>query len=237
MADDGWEASAEAWIASQGERGDFGREHVLDPVMLERVVLEPVPRALDVGSGEGRFCRLLRAKGIDAVGVEPTATLRDEALRRDPGGDYRDGRGEALDFADDSFDLVVSYLTLIDMADFRTAFAEMTRVLVPGGRLLIANLNGFVTAKPHGWYRDTDGRRLHYPVDDYSTERADWVEWSGIRIRNWHRPLSAYMKALVELGMTLTFFDEPLPRSGDAEMQARYARVPWFHVMEWRKSG
>jgi hypothetical protein len=34
--DDGWEQSAGAWIASIGEKGDWGREHVLDPVMLER---------------------------------------------------------------------------------------------------------------------------------------------------------------------------------------------------------
>jgi hypothetical protein len=36
----GWEPSAQAWIASmgeRGERGDWRREHVLDPVMLSRV--------------------------------------------------------------------------------------------------------------------------------------------------------------------------------------------------------
>ena len=45
-----------------------------------------------------------------------------------------------------SFDLVVSYLTLVDIADFRTAIGEMTRVLKPGGALLIANLTGFTSA-------------------------------------------------------------------------------------------
>ena len=33
----GWEPSAQAWIDSMGERGDWAREHVLDPVMLGRV--------------------------------------------------------------------------------------------------------------------------------------------------------------------------------------------------------
>jgi hypothetical protein len=33
----GWEDSANAWIAAMGERGDFGRKHVLDPVMMERI--------------------------------------------------------------------------------------------------------------------------------------------------------------------------------------------------------
>jgi hypothetical protein len=36
-----------------GERGDWGREHVLDPVMLERVSARRFGSALDVGCGEG----------------------------------------------------------------------------------------------------------------------------------------------------------------------------------------
>ncbi len=32
----GWQASANAWIADMGEHGDFGRRCVLAPVMLPR---------------------------------------------------------------------------------------------------------------------------------------------------------------------------------------------------------
>jgi hypothetical protein len=32
----GWDQSARARIASMGERGDWARQHVVDPVMLER---------------------------------------------------------------------------------------------------------------------------------------------------------------------------------------------------------
>lgn len=53
---DGWHQSAEAWIASMGERGDWGREHILDPAMLARIDLQRFKCALDVGCGEGRFC-------------------------------------------------------------------------------------------------------------------------------------------------------------------------------------
>ena len=52
---------------------------------------------------------------------------------------------------------------------------------------------------------------------------------------NWHRPLSAYMRELIAQGLTLTFFDEPQPRSGESEQQARYRRAPLFMVMEWRR--
>src|SRR5215475_15703711 len=33
--DNGWDRSASSWIAAMGEQGDWGREHVLDPIMLK----------------------------------------------------------------------------------------------------------------------------------------------------------------------------------------------------------
>jgi SAM-dependent methyltransferase len=232
----GWEQSARAWIAAMGERGDWSREHVLDPVMLERVRGRGFRRALDVGCGEGRFCRMLAAAGIAATGIDPTRALLDQARLRDPSGDYREGRAEDLPFAAASFDLVVSYLTLIDIPDFRAAIGEMARVLKPGGSLLIANLTGFTSAcAVQGWVRDEAGRRMHYPVDRYLEEFAEWVDWDGIRIENWHRPLSAYMASLLGNGLQLQSFAEPGPVSGDPDRQAVYRRVPWFLVMEWRR--
>ncbi|MBR0872743.1 class I SAM-dependent methyltransferase [Bradyrhizobium tropiciagri] len=234
--DNGWDASAQAWIESQGERGDWGREHVLDPVMLDRIGRGRFGNALDVGCGEGRFCRILKTAGVSPIGIEPTAALLDAARQRDPSGDYRRGRAEQLEFADASFDLVVSYITLVDIPDFRSAIREMARVVRPGGSLLIANLTGFTSAgAEQGWIRDEAGRRLHFPVDRYLEEFSMSFAWAGIRIENWHRPLSDYMTALLEQGLQLTFFAEPAPVSGDEAHQADFRRVPWFVVMEWQR--
>lgn len=218
-----------------GERGDWGRRHVLDPVMLNRVAARRFERALDVGCGEGRFCRMLAATGINVTGIDPTHALIEQARRRDPSGDYRIGKAEDLQFEAATFDLVVSYLSLIDMADFRTAICEMSRVLKPGGSLLIANLTSFFSSAPRGWIRDQDGRHLYYPVDHYLDEFPSWFESAGIRIENWHRPLAAYMAAFLESGLQLAFFSEPEPVSGEASRKDVYRRVPWFLVMDWRR--
>lgn len=231
----GWPESADAWIRDMGEFGDFGRRYVLDPVMLPRAI-NGSTRALDIGCGEGRFCRMLRQHGVDATGVDPTPALLDAARRKDPEGQYFEGCAEALPFADASFDLAVSYLSLVDIPDVRKAIPEMARVLKPGGRLLIANLNSFNSAcADRGWMKDPAGRKLHYAVDQYLEERAMWVAWRGIRIVNHHRPLSLYMRLLLEAGLELTYFDEPLPVADAPERAVDYARVPWFLVMEWRK--
>ena len=203
--DTGWPESAAAWIADMGERGDFAREHVLDGPMLARIRGRGFKTALDVGCGEGR--------------------------------------AEALAFPDASFDLVVSYLTLIDIADIGAAIPEMARVLRPGGALLIANLTSFSTAglvwdpgteHSTSWRRDADGN-AYFAIDRYLEERAEWVGWRGIRIKNWHRPLSSYMALLLGAGLELRHFAEPAPTGGDPERAHRYGRVPWFLIMEWEK--
>jgi hypothetical protein len=56
----------------------------------------------------------------------------------------------------------------------------------------------------------------------FGLKRTFWRSaTSGIRIENWHRPLASYMRELLAQGLTLTFFDEPQPRSGDAVRQER----------------
>jgi SAM-dependent methyltransferase len=232
----GWNESAAAWIELLGGRGDWGREHVLDAAMLRRVQGGRFHSALDVGCGEGRFCRLLQQNGIATIGVDPTVALLQEARRRDSSGDYRLGRAEKLEFEDERFDLVVSYLTLIDIPDFRTAIAEMARVLRRRGRLLVANITSFTSAcAAQGWIRDAEGRLLCYPLDRYLEEFALWLEWKGMKIENWHRPLGAYMAAFLDQGLTLRCFEEPEPVGGDPDRAARYRRAPWFVVMEWEK--
>jgi SAM-dependent methyltransferase len=234
--DNGWEVSAQAWVDSIGERGDWGREHVLDPVMSGRITGRSFKRALDVGCGEGRFCRMLKEAGIAATGIDPTPQMLDVARRRDPAGDYRLGHAEELEFEAESFDLVVSYITLVDIPDFRAAIREMVRVLKPGGSLLLANLTSFVSAgAERGWVKDAQGQDLYFPLDRYLEECPFWLEWAGIRIENWHRPLSAYMTAFLESGLKLNFFAEPGPASGEPAAQARFRRVPWFVVMEWER--
>ncbi|MBY0507477.1 MAG: class I SAM-dependent methyltransferase [Bryobacteraceae bacterium] len=233
----GWDESAGAWIASLGDDGDFGRQFVLDAPMLARVRGRGFRTALDLGCGEGRFCRLIQPEGIATIGVDPTQALLTRARELDPHGDYRLGRAEDLDLPPASVDLVVSYLSLIDIPDLAAATARIVSVLRPGGTFLIANLTSFNTAAPPGgWMTDRHGQQ-RFCIDHYLEERATWVAWRGIRIQNWHRPLSTYMSLFLAQGLELRHFAEPPPTGGDPRKADRYRRVPFFQIMEWEKPG
>jgi hypothetical protein len=121
------------------------------------------------------------------------------------------------------------------MPDLAAAIAKMVAALRPGGTLLIANLTSFNTAgPPEGWRRDGDGI-LRFSIDHYMDERSVWLSWRGIRVQNWHRPLSTYMTLLLDHGLQLRLFVEPEPTGGDPDRNARHRRVPYFHIMEWQK--
>lgn len=236
MSDGGWQASTPAWIAQMGAHGDEGRRFVLDPALLDRIEGRSFRRALDVGCGEGRVCRLLKERGIETVGIDPTEPMLRRARLLDPEGDYHQAGAEDLPFSDASFDLVVTCLTLIDIPNFRAAISEMNRVLAPGGTLLALNLTCLQSAGMQaGWQTNTDGVPTHFGLDNYGSEWSAWVEWAGIRIENWHRPLGAYMQAYLSAGLVLTEFAELDPVEGYRDEDDKYRRAPWFNLMAWQK--
>lgn len=229
----GWDESAAAWIADMGETGDFSRYAVLDPHLLTLLPEVTGWRVLDVGCGEGRYCRALRARGAHPVGLDPTEALVTHARNRDPEGEYHLGRAEALPFPDGSFDLVLNYLSLVDTPDFRSAIREHARVCRPGGQVLLVNIANFSSAIPT-WICDAEGSRLHRAVDRYMDEFSVEVEWRGIRIQNYHRPLSALMTEFLGCGLILRSFTEPLP-APDSPHYEQFRRAPYFQVMLWEK--
>jgi len=237
MEGNGWDSSAQAWIEFV-RTGDSNRDYVLDPVMLDLAGDVRGKKVLDAGCGEGRFCRMLAARGAQTTGIDPTAELIELAQKDHPCGRYVQCGAEALPFEDGSFDLAVSYLTLIDIDDYETAIKEMARVLRPGGRLAIANLNSFVTTRSEGWVKDDKGNRLYVPVDNYFEFVPQQVEWRDIEIVNWHRPFEAYMRALLGQRLRLIQFREPKPTCEGLQKVPSLAsalRVPWFHAMLWEK--
>jgi len=223
-----------------GDAGDFAREFVLDAPMMARVRASGAKDLLDLGCGEGRFSRAVAADGVQVVGVDPTPEFVTTASQRHPQGRYVEGRAEAIPLSDASVDLVVAYLCLMDVEDLTAAFREVTRVLRPGGRFLVANLSSFATAVPegdysNGWLRKGDADRSGFACDNYHAERSYWIGWRGIRVRNWHRPLQGYMSGLLAHGLHLTHFEEPVPHGGPQHVAAVYQRAPMFVVMEWQK--
>lgn len=233
-----WEDSAAAWIDAQGAHGDFSRRRVLDAPMLARVLGRSPRSLLDLGCGEGRFCRFLDGEVDQLVGLDPSPSLIARAVELGRNARFVEGRAEDLPFDTDSFDMVVSYLSLLDIEQIEAALDEVRRVLRPNGFFLIANLTGFATAadvKGGGWVIRPDGSR-EIVVRRYLEPHAVLSEWKGIRVTNWHRPLSFYMQALLSRGFALRHFDEPAVPDPCHPKEEAYNTAPYQQIMEWQLS-
>jgi ubiquinone/menaquinone biosynthesis C-methylase UbiE len=116
-----------------------GSEHIM--ALRREVVPLAQGRVLEIGCGGGINQQLYdRARVTSYAGLDPSLKgleyARAEAAKKGWTADIREGRGEAIPFADASFDTVVSTFTLCSVADHAQTLSELRRVLRPGGRLL-----------------------------------------------------------------------------------------------------
>ena len=101
-------------------------------------------RSLEIGAGTGYFTlNLLRAGLIGEATCSDISpgmldTLADNAQRLGLHVRTEPADAERLPFADESFDLVLGHAVLHHIPDLPRAFAELERVLAPGGTVLFA---------------------------------------------------------------------------------------------------
>ena len=109
---------------------------------LRRLPMTPAARVLDVGCGTGELLRRLRARHPDAVlaGLDPVAEMLAVAREKLSGKeDLRLGYADLLPWAAGSFDIVVSCNMFHYITHPVAALREMTRVVRPGGSLVLTD--------------------------------------------------------------------------------------------------
>lgn len=127
----------------------------------------PGVRALDAACGTGRHAATLDRHGCETTGVDSSVEMLEVARAKVPNARFEVGDLESLPFADAEFDLITISLALCHLADPSRAVAELSRVLRPGGTLVIADphpsgellggqafYGGIVPGKPMTWVRN-----------------------------------------------------------------------------------
>ena len=133
----------------------FGREPGIRRMTIELAGIVEGERVLDVGCGTGTLAIAARrptGPAGEVHGIDPSAEMiavaREKAAKAGVDAQFQTAVMEKLPFPDGHFDLVLSSLMLHHLpADVKRAgFAEVSRVLKPGGRFLgvdLAESGGF----------------------------------------------------------------------------------------------
>lgn len=167
-----------------------------DPEVLARLVALAEPRpdwvALDVATGTGHMALALAPRVLRVVGLDLTPEMLAEARalagRRGIGNVcFELGDAHALPYADASFHLVTCRRAAHHFTDIGRALAEMARVLVPGGRLVVDDRSVPDDPRADAVLNELD--RLHDPshVREYGRD-----EWLGLLAASGLHPLATY---------------------------------------------
>jgi SAM-dependent methyltransferase len=225
-----WEHNAPTWLAWAREPGHDSYWRFHRDAFLE-VVPDPGRGTLDLGCGEGRLSRDLQRLGHAVTAVDASPTLAAAAREAAPGLDVVEADAAALPFDDGAFDLVIAFMSLQDIDDFRGAILESARVLSPGGRLCIATVHPLNSA---GDFAGDDADSPFVIDGSYldSSWHADEVERDGLKMTfvSEHRPIDAYTDALADAGLLIERLRElRLPAGAEVGPHSpRRRRIPLF---------
>jgi SAM-dependent methyltransferase len=232
-----WEAEAARWIAWARAPGhdSFWRFHC--DQFLE-IVPAPGRRTVDIGCGEGRLTRHLKALGHDIVGVDASPSLVAAARGADPAMDIRLANAVALPLDGASVDLAIAFMSFQDVDDMVAAVREVGRVLAPGGRFCMAIVHPINSA---GRFESEAADAAFVIKGDYlgAFDYADAVERDGLSMtfHSRHRPLESFFLALEDAGLLVETVREP--RVPDHAVKSgrgrRWQRLPLFLHLRARR--
>jgi SAM-dependent methyltransferase len=225
-----WEYHAAEFIAWARKPGHDSYWQYHRDQFLE-LVPPPGRRTLDLGCGEGRLSRDLKAIGHDVVAVDVSPTMVAAAKSADADLDVHLADAAALPFDHSAFDLVVAFMSLQDIDDMEAAVAEAARVLEPGGRLCLAVVHPFSSA---GRFAGDDAWSPFVVEGSYlgRFRYADNFVRDGLEMTfvSEHRPIEAYVGALTDAGLLVERLRETdVPDAGIVRPRSRrWQRIPLF---------
>lgn len=177
-----------------------GRNRAYHEELCDLAGVSPGDRVLDVGCGTGTQTIVARRRsrpGGSVVGVDVSPKMLGVARRkaRRAGLDitFRQADAATLPFEDERFD-VVTMMTVMHMvpeSERRLALREVTRVLRPGGRLLLVDYAGDPERRGgliarHGMHGRFDLRDWHEPLAEEGVAQIDhgpldWLDLHFLR--------------------------------------------------------
>ena len=201
-----WDDNAGNWTRAVREGRIPSRRAGTDDAIVAAILARKPSHLLDVGCGEGWLIRqAVQALGCEAVGIDGSASLIEDARAADRDGDYR-----VLDYAGlidgaaslgAPFDAIAFNYAILD-EDASALLSAARSLLSPGGGIVIQTLH------PHtqdGPYRDG------WRTEDFSAfGNPDWqpMPWYFRTLESWH-------EAIRDAGLVLTGLTEPTADGGD----------------------
>lgn len=186
---------------------------------------------LDAGCSAGWYTEQLVRRGAEVTGIDISSDMVEAAKRRvgNQANLFAHDLQEQLPLENATFDYIVSSLTLHYIKDWSTLFAELSRVLKPGGQFIYS---------------------IHHPFLDYQHERCEDYFQEEFLTDTWEKPnitieVSFYRRPLQEvMAHTTQHFTlekliepQPIPEMKEVHEKAyeKLMKNPQFMIIKAKK--
>lgn len=239
-----WNQMGQDWC-DFAQENDYRMEYIL-PYTLDKLGDVKHKTILDLGCGDGGYSRELAKKNAMVTAVDCNAYFIDYATKKAEIENlnirhYIRNSNDLFDIEDNSFDIVLCSMVLMDCEDFIGTLKEIVRILKKGGMLFASVSHPCFTGKNVKSDKfDNDTKRI-VSTENYFEPK----EWEETLAKHFdkpvifrHRTLSDYIKGFVAVGLTITDLNEPIPTKEQAEKSKRIAwltKIPMVMFLEAKK--
>lgn len=251
-----WERIADGWaeMMRTGTGPGQTRALILDGPHLQLLGDVKGMHILDAGCGEGRFARMLAERGATVTAIDLSQRMLElaqaEEAKTPLGIEYiQMSMTDLSPFADESFDAVVAYLSILDVEEFETALREVARVLLAGGGFAFSTVHPCFYPPDSSWEPREPGKIPLFDKDKLFRKVDNYFPAREIRFRMWptapaetvnyHRPLSVYVHACRDAGLLIRDISEPVPDEqvlAERDYLREYVRAPGMILFECVKA-
>lgn len=233
-----------------GAKGQYFHQHVIFPNVFSLLRLKTPLTILDLGCGQGVFCRELAAKGHTVTGIDASKKLIEQAKHYKSTAtiDYIVDDARTLkNVSNRHFDRVVSILSLQNIDPIEGVFLRVKEMLNPGGMFVVVILHPcFRSPRITGWGED-ERRKLQFRrVDRYLTPMEIPIQMHpgkehGPITWTYHRSLTTYSTIARTQGMVIDAIEE---WTSDRQSEGKYAKmenlarseIPMFMAIRFKKA-